>query len=121
MSKRVGNSGTRWSINEDIQLCESWRFVSHDPAKGKDQSKDELWASVHRHYVQNWSGNPEDVRSAQGMTNRWKTMKRELLLWHSSVRKARQFYKSGFNLMDEVIYFVYSINVKYLSISIKFN
>lgn len=59
MLKKAGTSGTRWS--EDVQLCESWIFVSHDPAKGTYQSKDELWASVCRHYIQNWGGNPEDI------------------------------------------------------------
>ncbi|KAL6184602.1 hypothetical protein ACLB2K_046003 [Fragaria x ananassa] len=46
----VNTTLPRWGPEEDLQLCKSWRFISQDSRKGKDQKKAELWDNVRKHY-----------------------------------------------------------------------
>ena len=41
MRPKASNLGTRWLVAEDVEFYGSWRVVSHNPAKGIDQLKDE--------------------------------------------------------------------------------
>ncbi|XP_062025799.1 uncharacterized protein LOC133742135 [Rosa rugosa] len=87
----------RWTVEEDVQLCKSWKVVSQCPAVGTNKKKNELWLRVKRHFDANW---PKS-RSAQSLQGRWKVHKIELFEWHCALRQAKNWYKSGSNAVDE--------------------
>ena len=65
-----------WEADEDLQLCKSWRFVSHDAEKGTDQKKAQFWDNVLKHYFDNF---PDAYpRTTSAMIGRWKSLKTEL-------------------------------------------
>ncbi|PRQ22845.1 putative transcription factor MYB family [Rosa chinensis] len=87
----------RWTDEEDVQLCKSWKVVGQCPAVGTNQKKNDLWLRVKRHFDANW---PKS-RSAQSLQGRWKILKIELFEWHCALRQAKHWYKSGSNAVDE--------------------
>ncbi|KAM5585805.1 hypothetical protein ABKV19_004957 [Rosa sericea] len=87
----------RWTGEEDVQLCKSWKVVSQCPAVGTNQKKNDLWMRVKRHFDANWPHS----RSTQSLQGRWKNLKIELFEWHCALRQARNWYKSGSNAVDE--------------------
>ncbi|XP_062021052.1 uncharacterized protein LOC133737533 [Rosa rugosa] len=87
----------RWTDEEDVQLCKSWKVVSQCPAVGTNQKKNDLWLRVKRHFDANW---PKS-RSSQSLQGRWKILKIELYEWHCALRQAKNWYKSGSNAVDE--------------------
>ncbi|XP_062014193.1 uncharacterized protein LOC133730657 [Rosa rugosa] len=87
----------RWTDEEDVQLCKSWKVVSQCPAVGTNQKKNDLWMRVKRHFDANW---PQS-RSTQSLQGRWKILKVELFEWHCALRQAKNWYKSGSNAVDE--------------------
>ncbi|XP_040369238.1 uncharacterized protein LOC121051195 [Rosa chinensis] len=87
----------RWTDEEDVQLCKSWKIVGQDPAVGTNKKNNDLWMRVTRHFVANW---PQS-RSASSLQGRWKILKVELFEWHCALRQAKNWYKSGSNAVDE--------------------
>ncbi|KAL6175709.1 hypothetical protein ACLB2K_052348 [Fragaria x ananassa] len=91
--------GGRWTEEEVLQLCKSWKYVSQNPIVGKDRRKNNLWASVKQHYSINWSGH---VRSTSAFVGRWKNLKVELYERHCALREAHNWKKSGSKVIDEL-------------------
>uniref|UniRef100_A0A336KE48 CSON006713 protein n=1 Tax=Culicoides sonorensis TaxID=179676 RepID=A0A336KE48_CULSO len=49
-SQELKRSKTRnFSIEEDYQLCKSWKIISEDPIHGTDQSRTKFWINVQQH------------------------------------------------------------------------
>ena len=101
----MSNSGTKWSTEEEVQLCTSWVTISSCGVTGKDQDVKKLWRNIHDHYVQHWQGDPENIRTQQALESRWKNLKKCLASWHDALTKAAHFHESGKNMMDEVSVF----------------
>ncbi|XP_062027736.1 uncharacterized protein LOC133743718 [Rosa rugosa] len=95
-------SGTKWAIDEEVQLCKSWATITSCGSVGKDQDAKHLWRNIHAHYEQNWEGDPDEVRSHQALESRWKNLKKNLASWHDAVSKAEHYYESGLNNMDKL-------------------
>ncbi|XP_061993998.1 uncharacterized protein LOC133711946 [Rosa rugosa] len=87
----------RWTDEEVVQLCKSWKVVSQCPAVGTNQKKNDLWMRVKRHFDANW---PQS-RSTQSLQGTWKILKVELFEWHCALRQAKNWYKSSSNAVDE--------------------
>ena len=96
----VNTTLPRWSPEEDLQLCKSWRFISQDSRKGKDQKKAELWDNVRKHYFENLPDATD--QSAFAFIGRWRILKPELFQWHCALRQAKNWVKSGTSPLDEV-------------------
>ena len=52
----MGEAGTTWTKEEEIQLCESWAAVTVNPITGNEQTVQRLWHKVREHYIENWTG-----------------------------------------------------------------
>ena len=118
----TSKSGTKWAIDEEVQLCKSWATITSYGSTGKDQDAKHLWRNIHNHYQQNWEGVPSELRSLQALESRWKNLKRNLGSWHDAVTKAENYYQSGANNMDKVSTLANFISNLYLrSVLITYN
>ena len=90
--------GTRWSTEEDVQLCKSWKFVSQCSVAGVNRKKPDLWSEVLKHYNENGFHRT----STQSLIGRWKLLKGEMYAWCCALRQAREWQCSGSNPLSEV-------------------
>ncbi|XP_040372061.1 uncharacterized protein LOC121052112 [Rosa chinensis] len=96
----MGDSGTNWSTDEQIQLCDSWARKTVCPITDKHITSSKLWEKVHADYVQNWQG-PPTSRTPQALQSQFRTLKRILKDWHNAQMTSRNRIMSGTNKMDE--------------------
>ncbi|KAK9903014.1 hypothetical protein M0R45_001355 [Rubus argutus] len=89
--------GTRWSTEEDVQLCKSWKFVSQCSIAGVNRKKPDLWSEVLKHYNENGFHRT----STQSLIGRWKLLKGEMYVWCCALRQAREWQCSGSNPLNE--------------------
>lgn len=74
--KRKAARAANYSLDEDIQLCESWENISLDPITGNEQPSKAYWKRIHDDFHANktfasnrnenslehrWGGNSQEV------------------------------------------------------------
>ncbi|XP_062011184.1 uncharacterized protein LOC133727798 [Rosa rugosa] len=97
----MGDSGTNWSTEEQIQLCDSWARKTVCPITGKQITSSKLWEKVHADYVQYWQ-DPPISRTPQALQSQFRMLKKILKDWHNAQMTSHNRIHSGTNKMDEM-------------------
>lgn len=85
--------GKNWSTEECRLLAQSWVAVSEDPAKGKDQTRDDFWSRIAERL---------DGRSSDSSTKQFLRMAQAVQKFSSCVYQISEKNQSGTTFEDTI-------------------
>ena len=93
------DTGTNWTLLEDVALCSSWVEVTHNSLTGNEMQLREMWSLIHTNYLEKMGGS----RTKESMSSCWKLLSQSFSIWRDALAQASSNLRSGENYTDQVI------------------
>ena len=98
--KKKAIRAANYSLDEDIQLCESWENISLDPITGNEQPGKAYWKRIHDNFHAN--KNFASDRNANSLEHRWATIHKECQKFQGLYDEVERRHPSGVPYQEHV-------------------
>ena len=98
--KKKAIRAANYSLDEDIQLCESWENISLDPITGNEQPGKVYWKRIHDNFHANRKFASD--RNANSLEHRWATIHKECQKFQGLYDEVERRHPSGVPYQEHV-------------------
>jgi len=98
--KKKAIRAANYSLDEDIQLCESWENISLDPITGNEQPSKAYWKRIHDNFHANRKF--ESDRNANSLEHWWATIHKECQKFQGLFEEVERRHPSGVPYQEHV-------------------